>query len=137
MSVCPISNTFLKSDTPFWFAYISAPKYHIEKFLYSRQSYGSHLFDELCPSFLAYLLCQISDTGEFMRFFLNALYLPLATCYLLFAVYYLLLLTCSTCFLLIATSYLMLIIWYLIPGACYLILDTDNGEPHQIKTNQA
>ena len=25
----------------------------------------------------------------------------------------------------------------MIPGACYLIYDADNGEPHQIKTNQA
>ena len=46
---------FLKSDTPFCFAYISAPLYRTEKFLYSRQSYGSHLSNELCPSLLAYL----------------------------------------------------------------------------------
>ena len=43
---------FLKSDTPYCFAYISAPLYHTEKFLYSRQSYGSHLLNELCPSLL-------------------------------------------------------------------------------------
>ena len=35
---------FLKSDTPF--AYISASEYRREKFLYSKQSYGSHLSNE-------------------------------------------------------------------------------------------
>ena len=48
---CQISRNFqivhyslnLKSDAPYCFADISAPKYHTEKFLYSRQSYGSHL----------------------------------------------------------------------------------------------
>ena len=47
--------TFLKSDTPFQFAYISAPEHCTEKFLYSRRSYGSHLSNELCPSLLACL----------------------------------------------------------------------------------
>ena len=41
---------FLKSDTPYCFAYISAPFYRTEKFLYSRQSYESHLLNKLCPS---------------------------------------------------------------------------------------
>ena len=48
-------SNILKSDTLFYSAYISAPKYCTEKFLYSRRSYGSHLSNELCPSFLACL----------------------------------------------------------------------------------
>ena len=52
----------LKSDTPFQFAYISALKDHTEKFLYSRQSYGSHL----CSIFVAReikqkLRCKFSE----------------------------------------------------------------------------
>ena len=35
--------TFLKSDTPYCFAYILVPWYRAEMFLYSRQSYRSHL----------------------------------------------------------------------------------------------
>ena len=34
---------FLKSDTPYNFAYILASQYGTEMFLYSRQSYKSHL----------------------------------------------------------------------------------------------
>ena len=55
----------LRSDTPFKFAYISAPDYRTEKFLYPRRSYESHLSNELRFSFLAYLLpeklkkCQV------------------------------------------------------------------------------
>ena len=48
-------SNILKSDTPFYFTYISAPEYRTEKFLYSRRSYGSHLSNELCPSLLACL----------------------------------------------------------------------------------
>ena len=39
----------------FWFAYISAPWYRTEMFLYCRQSYASHLLNELCSSLLACL----------------------------------------------------------------------------------
>ena len=42
----------MKLDTPFCFAYISAPLYRTEKVLYSSQSYGSHFLNELCPSLL-------------------------------------------------------------------------------------
>ena len=48
-------SNILKSDTPFHFTYISAPEYLTEKFLYSRQSYGSHLSEKLCSSLLACL----------------------------------------------------------------------------------
>ena len=48
-------SNILKSYTPFYFTYISAPKNRTEKFLYSRRSYGSHLSNELCPRLLAYL----------------------------------------------------------------------------------
>ena len=46
---------FLKSDTPYHFAYISASQYGTEMFLYSRQSYKSHLSNEICLSHLACL----------------------------------------------------------------------------------
>ena len=48
-------SNILKSYTPFYFTYISAPENRTEKFLYSRRSYGSHLPNELCPRLLAYL----------------------------------------------------------------------------------
>ena len=38
----------LISDTPFWFAYILAPEYRTEKFLYSRRTMS-------CPNLLACL----------------------------------------------------------------------------------
>ena len=46
----------LKSDIPFWFAYISASWYGTEIFLYFRRCYGSHFSNEICPSLLACLL---------------------------------------------------------------------------------
>ena len=66
----------------------------------------------------------------------NTWYLQLglfvACCSLLTTCYFLI-----CCLMLVPTSYLMLVIWHLISGACHLILDTDNGESHQIKTKQA
>ena len=50
-NIVPYLN-ILRSDTPFQFAYISAPDYRTEKFLYSRRSYGSHL-SQLSSIFVA------------------------------------------------------------------------------------
>ena len=63
----------LRYDTPFQFAYISAPEYRTEKFLYSRRSYESHLSNELCPSFLACLQPEkLSENCD--SFFMNTLF---------------------------------------------------------------
>ena len=44
---------YLKSDTPYCFAYISLSWYRTEMFLYSRESYGSNLSNEICASILS------------------------------------------------------------------------------------
>ena len=46
---------FLKSDTPFCFTHISAPRYRTKNCLYSKRSYGCHLSNKICPSLLAYM----------------------------------------------------------------------------------
>ena len=45
-------SNILKSDTPYCFAYISPFWYRTKMFLYSRESYGSHLSNEICTSLL-------------------------------------------------------------------------------------
>ena len=52
-------SNILKSDTPFLFAYILAPKYRTEKFLYSRQRYGSHLSRMCVAREIKQKLCRI------------------------------------------------------------------------------
>ena len=46
---------FFQFRTPFCFAYISAPLYCTDNCLYSKQSYGCHLSNEICLSLLGCL----------------------------------------------------------------------------------
>ena len=59
---------------PFSFSYFSASWCHTEIFLYTRQSYGSHLSNEICPSRLLCSLPEISFKQSWMHFFWDTLY---------------------------------------------------------------
>ena len=79
-------------------------------------AYKSNSYEEICFWDIWWNLSFLKKLGIY-KWFLN------------FAICCLLLDTCNLLYLHVR--------WYFLPGACYFIIDTDNGETRQIMANQA
>ena len=58
----------------YFFAYISAPQYRSDNYLYLKHTYGCHLSFEICHSFLNCLLAKKIKETKVGRFFWDTLY---------------------------------------------------------------
>ena len=69
--------TFFNTNTPYCFAFILVPWYRTELFLYSRQSYGSHLSNMFQPSsmFIAVEIIEMQSVKFFMKYPASQTYL--------------------------------------------------------------